>query len=1204
MRRAPWAFLLIASFVLVGAVAWWMAGDDLEINDARASVLSLAVGWCTLLLALAGVLRRWQGRSRDDSLSGPRTIDPVTHAGYLKQMIVAASVARDHALSRPQVLPLSWTSAAPELGDGVPAPPAGSRIKGRKRNRLDVGFRRAIRDLAAHYRRIAGGRLVILGEPGAGKSVLSFMLVRGLLEEWRPGERVPLLLSAASWDPTREKLGEWIVRTLAVAYYSGAREIPRSLFDHDLLLPVIDGLDEMPEFTRRLAVRAVNEALARDRPIVLACRSAEYAELIGTGSPPLRQSPVIELEPLDIEDVTAYLRAVDWVDPARLEPLFAHLDAHPGGVVEAALATPLTVSMLRSVCERGGDLDPVLRLPSRAAVEDALVGAAIGEPSRARRWLSYLAGHLHEHRERELAWWRLSGRLLSSWAVIGLAVLCGVALTLLSWAWMLIFGDWEDAGLNTPLLLGAYIGGGFAVLAIIAWYAGDAAATPGRLAPAAAGSAARLRRGMATGLALAAIPVLPVLIGIGVVITFVYGWPPENTEFYLSALTLGLAAMVVTGLALAVHRWLNGSPERSGEAGPVALLVEDRRSSLVSAAVAGAVVGLGAGPVLIVALVAVRTLQALVTGWSGEPSLRQLIASVLPEEWSNPLLLGAVVLLPGIVFASLTLLTRAWSRFVWVRFVLALHGRLPWRFMAFLEDAHRQGILQHFGGEYQFRHIRMQDWLASTALRPPEPSPQRHVRGRIAAFAGVAVALVVCVALVRALPPDSSSRTLLTGMTTSMRFLPDGRTMVVGRADGRIQLWDLETGRPIGRSLPDGFEVAFGTAGRLVATLESQVNLSILDLRTGAELCRTVLPRSSDEDPTLLFSPDGRVLLTSLEPGNYQLWEPRTCTRIGGPMASGADIPKFSPDGGVLVVREPFSEVLTLWNARTGARIDDGTIAGSSHFTPDGRILVTVNAGTHIWLFDSATGKVLDGPLPGYSPTPVAPIDGSRAYLIRWSSPSGSLAVRRLWGDQRTFTFPGVLAQDISGGVLAGVLANGEIRLWSLDDGSLLGSIDTGTRVSTGASVELSPDGRSLRLEDTADRGVEYWDVGRQVRVGAVEMTGDVETWFVPGARAAVVAELSKDGRRINRFIDLDTGETKPVTIPVHEGWTNSRGNQVAYRSTDTRAVEVWDLATGRRATLTGHTGEIDDVRYSFDDRLLASRSWSDGTIRLWPAPF
>ncbi|MFI7114503.1 WD40 repeat domain-containing protein [Nonomuraea sp. NPDC050227] len=313
-------------------------------------------------------------------------------------------------------------------------------------------------------------------------------------------------------------------------------------------------------------------------------------------------------------------------------------------------------------------------------------------------------------------------------------------------------------------------------------------------------------------------------------------------------------------------------------------------------------------------------------------------------------------------------------------------------------------------------------------------------------------------------------------------------------------------------------------------------------------------------------------------------------------MASGADRPTFSPDGGVLVVREPFSETPTLWNARTGTRIDEGTITGSSHFTRDDKILVTVN-GTHVWLFDTTRGKVLDGPLPGYSPMPVAPADSSRAYLIRWSRPSGSLAVRRLWGDQRTFTFPGVLAQDISGGVPAVVLGNGQIRLWSLDDGSPLGSVDTGHPLSRGTSVELSSHGRSLRLEDTGGRGIVYWDIGRRVRVSFVETMGNVETRFMPGTRTAVVAELLRDGRRISSLIDLDTGETKPVTIP--DGWTNNRCNQLACRSADRRTIEVWDLATGRRITLTGHTHGIYNLAHGPDDRMLASQS-SAGIIRLW----
>ncbi|WP_426796924.1 hypothetical protein [Streptomyces sp. YGL11-2] len=59
----------------------------------------------------------------------------------------------------------------------------------------------------------------------------------------------------------------------------------------------------------------------------------------------------------------------------------------------------------------------------------------------------------------------------------------------------------------------------------------------------------------------------------------------------------------------------------------------------------------------------------------------------------------------------------AWGQWVALaRIWLPLTGRLPWRVMAFLEDAHQQGVLRQAGEVYQFRHTRLQDHL----VRSPE----------------------------------------------------------------------------------------------------------------------------------------------------------------------------------------------------------------------------------------------------------------------------------------------------------------------------------------------------------------------------------------------------------------------------------------------------------------------------------------------------
>jgi hypothetical protein len=89
--------------------------------------------------------------------------------------------------------------------------------------------------------------------------------------------------------------------------------------------------------------------------------------------------------------------------------------------------------------------------------------------------------------------------------------------------------------------------------------------------------------------------------------------------------------------------------------------------------------------------------SALITG---------LLVALIPKfDIGIGIFVGIVV---GLIAAEAT----AWGGFQVVRGWYRARSELPYSLLAFLEDAHRRGVLRHAGAAYQFRHARLQEYLA------------------------------------------------------------------------------------------------------------------------------------------------------------------------------------------------------------------------------------------------------------------------------------------------------------------------------------------------------------------------------------------------------------------------------------------------------------------------------------------------------------
>ncbi|GAB2683090.1 hypothetical protein GCM10027271_51160 [Saccharopolyspora gloriosae] len=566
------------------------------------------------------------------------------------------------------------------------------------------------------YEIVRSKRLVILGQAGAGKTTLAHRLVLDLLAAAASAGPVPVLFSLSGWKPVTTPLPDWLADRLARDFpflnapgSSAGANAASELVDRNLILPVLDGFDEIPERNRPQAIDEITEA---DGPLVLTSRTVEYAAATRAANV-VGRAAAIELEDLDLDETRQYLilgtnksRSVEW------DAVFEHLNEAPSSPVGKNLIPPLTAPLMvmlarviygASPDRRPGELLDAQKFPTRRSVENHLLrayldvsyGARRGSrpqwsPGQVRKWMGNIAAQLSRRDAHDLVWWDLAGMIRPCTRVFVTAGSYGMVYSISYWITEAIEHQiapdavggitYELAGRQLSSLAGAVlfgVAGGLALGVVV-----ETGFRRGRTGPEPERLRLTLRRGdkvrpLASSrlTKLSSSFVKGVAFGIMFGVVFVVSAQAASGAGPLAlklVSDIGLVVGLAGGLGNLAMSFASDN-HHSQAASPWALLRTDRRVTLFRVFVVGGIVA------------AVFTVGVSISAG----------------------------LLLGLLTGAATLALSAWGHWLlFARFWLPLTGRLPWRPRRFLEDAYDRGVLRQAGAVYQFRHAHLRDHLA------------------------------------------------------------------------------------------------------------------------------------------------------------------------------------------------------------------------------------------------------------------------------------------------------------------------------------------------------------------------------------------------------------------------------------------------------------------------------------------------------------
>ncbi|MBE9137025.1 NACHT domain-containing protein [Nodosilinea sp. LEGE 07088] len=127
-----------------------------------------------------------------------------------------------------------------------------------------------------------GGTLLILGEPGCGKTRLLLELARDLINfaESDSEAPIPVVLCLDSWKGGRQSVANWLIQELQKRYRI-SKKLSKKLVEEEYLLLLLDGFSEVHPNQQETCVQALNQFIKRygKTETIVCSRIQEYLNL-------------------------------------------------------------------------------------------------------------------------------------------------------------------------------------------------------------------------------------------------------------------------------------------------------------------------------------------------------------------------------------------------------------------------------------------------------------------------------------------------------------------------------------------------------------------------------------------------------------------------------------------------------------------------------------------------------------------------------------------------------------------------------------------------------------------------------------------------------------------------------------------------------------------------------------------------------------